>query len=605
MTKEQLIDIIQEGQKHQNHARTVEIASFAKQIMTGEGQDDLIVSYKPRENAEQKQQRIKLYNSLTGFAAGQVVSIYNKVQRVDNLKKEVSHKSEKGKGLLDAKVSKFYRGQSLDDYLFQNLEHLNFYDPNALILIDRVDVFNETGLKSDVRIIPVIFKSNQVIHIEQDEMDITAVVLKKERHLKVPKTEQKLNIGKDGLPIKSETENKTACTFWLYQKQFGIRLKEVVTESEEVYNDEQITIEIEGKPKLFEVTEFIHGSVICPVVRVGSYMDAQTDCETFVTPLEPAKHIFKDLINLKSEFDLTRALHTFLQKISLAPKCKHRVGNHICTDGYIGEKICENCEGLGFDVHKTSQDVIYLNFPDTKDELIPLAEFTRYIELPEWLPKWQDEQIEKAVSKISLAIFNTEVFKRPQVAATATEVNVEYDKVYDIIYSYSKAFSNAYKRIIEIVNDYLELGDGLKVVHEFPRDFKMKSIGELLAELKTARESGANHIILNQIEMDVFEKLYADDPNKIKKLEVYQKLKPFSDKQAAEIVAILSTRAPDDPERALYENFERVFQILTSKDENFTNKTFDIQLKEAKEIALQLHSESKFQTFQMPDFGGA
>ena len=71
------------GHRHEYYQHTVDKANFYHQIVTGLNQDELIVSYKPRENDVQKQQRINLYHGRTKSASNKVLAVFDKVKQVE------------------------------------------------------------------------------------------------------------------------------------------------------------------------------------------------------------------------------------------------------------------------------------------------------------------------------------------------------------------------------------------------------------------------------------------------------------------------------------------------------------------------------------------
>ena len=56
---EKVIQVIK-GHRHKNYDRTIQIADFAKKIVTGVGYGELIVGYKSRETGEMVKQRIHI-----------------------------------------------------------------------------------------------------------------------------------------------------------------------------------------------------------------------------------------------------------------------------------------------------------------------------------------------------------------------------------------------------------------------------------------------------------------------------------------------------------------------------------------------------------------
>jgi hypothetical protein len=339
-------------------------------------------------------------------------------------------------------------------------------------------------------------------------------------------------------------------------------------------------------------------------MSMGVFLDPKTKNTTYVTPLEPAEPILKDLINIKSEADLTRALHTFLQKLSYAPRCRYTddQGDY-CEGGHLSDgSICPSCKGTGVEVHGSTQDVILIKLPDSMDDFVPLKDLVHYVNLPEWLPKWQDEKLDKALKMVSKAVFNTEVFDVPQFNETATSAIIEWEKIYLKLEPYAQKYSEVLKHILSVIAQYIEKFEGLEVIHAFPKDFKMKSIGELMLEYKTAKESGAPNSVLEAIEHDILRKQNANDPEKVSSLSAQNSFLPFKDKAIDEVVYILSQRDNLDRDKILYENFDRIFFEIHKELENpFHLLTYERQREvvEAKiaEIAEQIQYKQGLDLF--------
>ena len=80
-----LLRVIQ-GYKHANYERTVELAEFARQIITGEAYGELVFNYAPRETEEQKVQRVDISQVRTKAIAGKIEGFYKGAFRPDKLK---------------------------------------------------------------------------------------------------------------------------------------------------------------------------------------------------------------------------------------------------------------------------------------------------------------------------------------------------------------------------------------------------------------------------------------------------------------------------------------------------------------------------------------
>ena len=583
VTQEQAIEVLRDtvqfDLRHRFYKETVALSDFLYKIGSGKEQDDLIVQYRERESDEQKRQRVRLTQSMTKYATQQIRNFYGRVRRSDNRKKTVEHTSEDALEQINQQIQNFIGGRSLEDYLFDTMLELTFMDPNAFILFERYDERGARGEIISTQTYPVMILSEDAINYDFRDGNLNWIVVRKERTETIKRMY--------GNVEKFDTVDRQ--DFYLYAPGFTVELKEYdnITEAQPSEGQEWFTVKsaYDTRQRLYLQTVYNPGTSEIPVHPVGCYL-SQENPALFTSPLEPAHEVFRDLINLKSEFDLTKALHTFLQKIQYAPPCDFENDHGVCTSGYIAGEICPKCHGSGVEVHKTTQDVILVKWPASKDEWIPLEDVAHYIELPEWLPKWQAEQLEVLLKRISLAVFGTEVFTAPSAGArTATEVMIEWEKVYDKLTPFAVRISELFRKGVRLIAQYLEKDAGLTVDHKFPYDFKFESISELLEMLKVAKESGSSFEVQDEIERRILEKQYANTPDRMRKIAAKRKFIPFKGKSVEEVAFILASRAENDTERILYESFESIFAEIDAETPDFYLFPYAVQAEIVREKA--------------------
>jgi hypothetical protein len=551
--------------RHKHYERIVAVSDFAERVVTGEGQDELVVRYKERESKAQKDQRVRITNTLTRYTANQVRNYYRKVGRVDNVVNEVLHDSEAAREEIENILSRFYGGKSAWQYILQKAELFSFIDPNAMLIIERRDERGARGEILSTQVYPFEVRSRDVINWGTDNGVLDWVIIKQER---IEVKTQEIGTG-------YHEEKHPVTDYYMYFPGYVIKLAQYVNvRPDELQPNErelQITEGKTGKVLYFIEGTYQNGTTEIPVIPFGAYLDDKTTGMTRVSPLDPAEEVLRDLINIKSEADLTRALHTFLQKIAYAPKCNFEDQEEgYCHNGVLSnsERDCPQCGGTGVQVHTTTQDVILIALPDDKETFFPLQDFVHYINLPEWLPKWQHEELlEKAIKRVSLAVFNTEIFQAPQLATTATEAVIEYDKIYDTITPFAQHLSEIFEKVARVTAQYIERSEGFSVRHAFPKDFKMKSDTELIIDYKAGKEAGVGVSVLTAIENDLISKKYVNDPVTVAEIQSQRKFKPFSDKSEEMISFILSARSTEDYDRVLFENFSSIMRDISSETE--------------------------------------
>ena len=151
---DKIVDLIQTDYRHPDYDRTVTVSEWAYSMMTGDDQGQYI-NVRLNESQDQKDQRERLYNSITGLASRQVASIFNKVRRTDGIQEMTDHDNSTAKDALTAALDTFYKGQHLREYLFDRLEYYTFYDPNAWIICERRNTANAEGATVAVESYPL------------------------------------------------------------------------------------------------------------------------------------------------------------------------------------------------------------------------------------------------------------------------------------------------------------------------------------------------------------------------------------------------------------------------------------------------------------------
>lgn len=583
-------DTIQFDLRHRNYSETVELSEFLYKLVSGKKQESLVTQYRERESDEQKAQRVRLTRSMTKYASQQVRNFFGRVRRSDNRKKTIQHESEDSLAIINQQQSNFFAGQSLEDYLFDTVMELTFMDPNSFILFERYDERGERGEILSTKTYPVMVLSEDAINYSYRDGSLEWLIVRMKRYQNVKRVY-------GGMEQYDTIEMED---FYLYAAGFTIELKQV---------DDVAGIELQEGQSIFTAktkygsqqiqyvqTVYNPGTKEVPAIQVGAYF-SQENPAIFTSPLEPAHEVFMDLINLKSEFDLTKALHTFMQKIQYAPPCDFENDMGSCQSGWVGGELCPKCNGTGVEVHKTTQDVILVKWPGSKDEWIPLQDVAHYIELPEWLPKWQAEQLEILLKRISLAVFGTEVFTAPSVGArTATEVMIEWEKVYDKLTPFASKISEMFRKGVRLMAQYLELDEGLTVDHKFPYDFKFETVSDLLAMLQSAKDSGASFEVQDEIERRILEKQYANSPEQMRKIAAKRKFLPFRGKSVEEIAMILSGRAETDTEKVLYESFEAIFAEIENETPDFYLFPYSVQAEVVRRKTEEKASQVRYLT---------
>jgi hypothetical protein len=281
---------------------------------------------------------------------------------------------------------------------------------------------------------------------------------------------------------------------------------------------------------------------------------------------------FMKSIKTVSEFDLTMALHAFPQKFQYAPKCSGLKDNN-CDAGMTPDgTVCSVCKGSGYALHTSAQDAVMMRMPKKGDEIIDLQQLVHYEYPAIEILEFQNKFIFQLKNEARQAVFNSEIFDQAEVTKTATELRISLESVYDTLFPFAEAYSDMYKFIVTVVASFRDI-EGIIVQHKFPKDFKFKTLTDLLGELKAANDSFAPGYIRQELSLDIAEQQFIDKPEELKRIRIKQGLFPFPDKTPTEIIYIISNDLTTDYNKILWANFDNIFSAM-EKDAEKEGKYF-------------------------------
>jgi len=540
-----LLNAIAENKPHRDYDYVVKLAEQYNQIMTGEGQDKWVLSYRPRESDDEKRQRLDITISRTDQQSNRFVILTDKISRADNVVDNIYYESDTQDATkIENVVSEFFGGLSLNDYIHQVVQHYNFYDPNAWLMIN----FERDG--DTVTPYPVEFPSSEVYQYKQG----------------INSTEWFIALQK--ITVNDNIVNK----FTLLAGDIGVT---AIEQGEKEIN----ALSYKVNDKYYSVEAVVTDSKVTPAFKVGYITDPKTSRRTFVSILHPALKAFKRLINYGSEYDLSMGLHGFLKMYQYANVCEYEIETegHIsrCNEGYLnidGSKVeCGNCKGTGLILHKSPQDVILIKYPDGKDEHIPLQEMIHYVHIPMDIVNLQKDNIDRAIEDIQISVLNTQLVDRAEVMrnVTATEKIIDLDNVNSILYKHGKNFARLKKDVVHQSAIYMGVNDGLIVNHEFPKDFQLETVAQLIGMRETALKAAAPYAIVENIDTKILVKQSQGDQVNVQWVRAWEKFKPWKELAVNEKLNVLAELPVTDKKRVLYIYFDEVKNYVESKYSDF------------------------------------
>lgn len=558
---------------HKDYDRTVKLAKLYNQLITGNDVSELLKQFKPREDETQFKQRLALTETITPAICASVMKPFYKVPRTDRVVKKVEALSDKESTAVEEineRLEAYYGSEAntvgLDYFLQSRFVSLSFTDPNAFIITEFLEFDN---IKEKAFPYPWEIKAENAINHSIVNNELKWLIVREEIHI---------NNG----DVKKGDKLEKGYKYTMYAENDAIVFREV-GKKYEVQEGE--TIQILEDKKRYIRTEFKHNVGICPAIRVGYRRDLETDERTFINPFHESLCFLRGSIKSVSEFDLTKALHTFPQKLQYVGKCTGDSAVSPCRGGLTNSgTTCGVCKGSGFKMHSSAQDAIILPMPDNKDDFFNLDQMLVYKAPPIELLEFQNKIVRQTSEDVHQTVFNSTVLVTKTQVATATEKSQDMDSVYDTLAPFAEKFSAVWLAIVDQISRITDNAGKIKLTHRFPSDFKMKSKQDLYSELKTVNDSYAPTFVIEQINDDLADVVFVDNPDGLLRYFVKKNLFPFRGKDETEIAVILATSYTPLWKKVLYTNFEDVLYQAETENDKFYVRDYADQLEIVKAI---------------------
>lgn len=519
--------------------------------------DDLLKSYVRREDEALFTQRKALTIHITKSVCKNLLDIFYKVPRSNAARKTIAYTKEGGETSitkLNEILAKFWGDFSFEDYLESRSIELENIDPNAFIVYE-FKPFDNT--KERVQPYPFEVMSKDAIDYVYENNILQYLICQ---------TEQKVLI--DPTKLQEDSNFKTIKKYTLYTPNKVYQLVQVDTDKVAT----GATVEgvlVKGAEKqyvllgknTYEFIEALPHNLNTVQARKVGYVSDKVNTNVFLNCIDAAVPYLMKTVKTNSELDLVATLLAFPQLVRYENPCD----NNLCNNGYIGDSKtkCPSCKGSGFKANApSSQDAITIKMPRTAEEMIPLDKLIHYDRPDVDIIKWQEEYIDKLTEKAKAIIFNSDIFTKQQVSETATGKNISLQNVYDTLYPFAKNYARAWKFGISVIANLADLSKDLYINCSFDKDFKLKSLEDLLVDLKSANDSGANSSLIDHINDDIALIIYDGQPKELQKYRTRSEFNPFAGKSEKEIFMQLSMSFVPKRKKIFYANFGAIFDEL-------------------------------------------
>lgn len=557
-----LVKIIDKDLKHEDYERVTELADKYYKYKSGDEIETELKKIEKAVSEEEFEQITRIYRSIIPPVVNSTQWPFQKAIKTKPTVRVIDLGDENRKSELETFIKKYWGDKSLEKYLEYAFLDYNYVDPNAF-LITEFDAFDNNKEKASPY--PFVADSHQAIMFEYRNEILEYLVVK------LP------NKYMDG------TEEKEGVKYTMYLGMDTIVFNQVK-------NSENKTVKIHEI--VYEVLYYTPKNEKVPAIRFGYRRDTVTKGRTFVSVFHDVLGYLEKTLKIDSELDLSCAMVAFPQRFMYVSPCDAEGCNH----GMLPDRItqCPSCHGTGQQqAHKGTQDIITLTLPRGKDydysNIMDLEKMLVYKFPPIELLTFQKEYLEYLKQTTYELMFNVDRFTRAQVAITATESIQGEDNLYDTLSPFAQHYSSVWEFVVKDIATFTDMNKGLIVQHIFPQDFKFKTLQTLMLDLKAAKDSGASTSTVAKIEDDINEKLYFDQPDKLKEIRIKNDLNPFRGYNEADIRFIISQGNTTLYTRTLWENFEAIMQDLEMlySDPWF----YDMEITKIKELVKEMTLE--------------
>ena len=567
-----LLDTVANKKTHPYYQHVTDLADDYRMYVTGNDVDKVLVQFNPREDNELFDQRKRLTIPITPAVISSIKKPFNKVPRTPPVTRKIVPKSDAGKDAvmeIEDRIKSFYGAENnvggLDYYLQNRFVDLSFIDPNAWVIVG-FDAFDSKIEKANPR--PYEITSKEAINFRIVNNIVQWLIIQVD--IKYEEKDGDNTIIKDGIKFILYADN-VAVEFTQTAEQDDARILEIPGEQIKVIENIGTFI-VNYYPTLTQKV---------PAFRIGYIKDIETSGETYVAPFHDALCYLKKTIKQGSEYDLSTCLHVFPQKIvRLIKGCPGEDGQK-CLAGYLTDgSLCGVCKGSGVPIHTSGQDVVEVELPDTKDDLIPLTDYIYYVPLPIELLNLQKQWIDELQIQVHQTIFNSTALIKTSsgatgtsdapMAITATEQNDNMDSVYDTLSPFAEKVSSVWQTVVELIAIITDNKEKVTIIHRFPSKFKLKSRQDLYNERSVLENSGAPYFAIASVDDELAEDIYADDPDGLIRYRVKRDHFPFIGKTDDQIQMLLGSTTVLKKTKVLYNYYDEIFiQIEKEKGTDF------------------------------------
>lgn len=526
---------------HPYYTRTVELARKYTALSTGVGIEKYMKMYSRREDANLFKVRCEITQQITPSILSRLSAVREKAYR-SHYRREVSYGSEEMElaksSNFENDLSRYAGGMGVDGYCQDRLLELNLTDPNTWVIQEWKDFNNYQEFAE-----PYPFEASSEMAIDFAFERGTLQYLT-------------VDVGEG---------------FTCYQRNFSSTLKKTGEKAgvsleppTELVNGERVLIN--GEYWIYQ--EYYHHLGEIKAKRVGYKRDKITAGNTFVWPYEAAEPYLMKSLKVVSELDLTAANVAFPITARYADACN---APGCGGSGWVDNMVCGSCKGTGHKTTPTSvmEEIVVSPMPTSPDNMLDLSKLFTHISPDVSILSWQQAYVQELEEKCIAADLNSEMYNKKEIQQTATGKSIDQQNANDVVYKYFRFYAEFWQFTVFAIADIMAKSDGLNAQIIVSKDLKLKTINELMDDLKQANDAGAGPATRQAIEWDIMRIVSTDSPHEFEEWEVKERFNPFSG--YTEDQKMVWAQSPLIPfsQRVLYANLGYIFDQLEFNNPKF------------------------------------
>lgn len=534
---------------HRYYKRTVDIADKYRALSTGDGIANYMKKYSRREDSALFAVRCELTEQITPSIIDSLSAILEKGYR-SFYRRELSYGTdainEAKTASFEQMISEYAGGLGIDGFCQARILELQSTDPNTWIIQEWKDFDNVIEFASPY---PFEAPSMAAIDFEYERGDLQYLTV-------VTYYDNPKNASK---PLK-----KLTC----YQKNFASTLMqtgETTNREDGVLLVPGQTVSISGSEWIYQ--EYYHNLNSIKAKRVGYRRDKQTDGQTFVWPYEPAEPYLMQSLKVVSELQLTAANVAMPQTVRFGDNCNAPE----CDGGYTPTGVCRTCEGTGRKKSSTSvlEEIVVTPMPESAADMIDLSKIIYYVSPDVSILQWQQQYVDSLEEKCFKACLHSDIFSKKEIAETATGKNLDAENANDFVYKYFRFYADFWRFVVYSYADITNQAQGLFAQIIVNKDLKLKTLNQLLEDLKQSNDSGAGPSARQAIEWDIMRIITLDSPHEFVEYQVRERFNPFSGFTDEQKMVFMQSPLVPIEQRILYANLGYIFDQIETENDNF------------------------------------